>query len=188
MLSKLKIILCGGISIIFCNLVFAYQANDFSENYNEKLTKRIEEYKENDLKLNLLYKEIGNELTLKKLEKDFKLSQIKWIKYKEQACSAKDYFPNTEISNDVMTQYLIAECNSWVTQARIIEFKFIRNKNVELAYLRATKKDKNKLGEHYLNNWKDYVKSNCALNEKLHNESITSCTSRLNFYYKELVL
>ncbi|WP_196597840.1 lysozyme inhibitor LprI family protein [Aliivibrio fischeri] len=187
MLSNLKIILSWGVPIIFLNTAFAYQADDFSENYNEKLTKRIEEYKKNDLKLNLLYKEIRSGLIFKNLDHDFKSSQIQWIKYKEQACSAKEYFPNTEVSNDVMTQYLIAECNSWVTQARIIEFNFIRNKSVELAYLK-TKNVQKPPTEQYLNSWKEYVKSNCALNKKLHNDSITSCTSRLNLYYKELVL
>lgn len=87
-----------------------------------------------------------------------------------------------------MTKYLIAECNSWVTKARLVEFDYIENQSVELAYLIFSQGHNTKPLEQPLKPWNDYIDKSCKISNKLYRESKESCNMRLNFYYKEISL
>ena len=176
------------IIITYSGYSFSYQMYDFYSNYAEKLKQRQSEYKQYDTELNTRYKALKNKLRTFELGEDFKESQIEWINYKNKACSVAEFFPSGEPITDVMTKYLIAECNSWVTKARLIEFNYIENKNVELAYLISSRGNNNTSVEQRLKSWNDYIKKSCRINKKLHKENRSSCEMRLNFYYKEISL
>ncbi|PAT69935.1 hypothetical protein CKA27_04010 [Vibrio coralliilyticus] len=176
------------IIITYSGYSLSYQIYDFSDNYVEKLKQRESEYKKYDTELNNRYKTIKNKLSAYELDKEFKSSQLEWINYKTQACSVEEFFPNGEPATDVMTKYLIAECNSWVTKARLVEFDYIENHNVELAYLIFSQGNNTKPLDQPLKPWKDYINKSCKINNKLYSESKESCKMRLNFYYKEISL
>lgn len=186
MISVLRIFTL--IIITYSGYSFSYQMYDFYNDYAEKLKQRQLEYKQYDTELNTRYKALKNKLRTFELGEDFKESQIEWINYKNQACSVAEFFPSGEPITDVMTKYLIAECNSWVTKARLIEFNYIENKNVELAYLISSRGNNNTSVEQRLKSWNDYIKKSCRINKKLHKENRSPCEMRLNFYYKEISL
>ncbi|MBN3573676.1 lysozyme inhibitor LprI family protein [Vibrio neptunius] len=176
------------ISITYSGYSFSYQMYDFSDNYVEKLKQRESEYKQYDTELNTRYKALKNKLRTFELGEDFKESQLEWINYKNQACSVAEFFPSGEPITDIMTKYLIAECNSWVTKARLIEFDYIENQNVELAYLIFSQANNIKPLDQPMRSWNDYIEKSCQINNKLYSESNESCKMRLNFYYKEISL
>ncbi|NRF13421.1 lysozyme inhibitor LprI family protein [Vibrio coralliilyticus] len=186
MFSRMKLLPL--LFITYSGYSLSYQMYDFSDNYVEKLKQRESEYKEYDTELNNRYKIIKNKLSASELDEEFKSSQLEWINYKTQACSVEEFFPNGEPITDVMTKYLIAECNSWVTKARLVEFDYIENNNVELAYLIYSQENNIKPLDHPMKSWNDYIEKSCQINNKLYSESNESCKMRLNFYYKEISL
>ncbi|SDH61205.1 Protein of unknown function [Vibrio xiamenensis] len=177
-----KIVSLGLILFFYSSDVLSYQIYDFNHNYQGLLNKRSDEYNRYDRELNELYSKSLSFFDSKNKKNEFRDVQRKWLKYKIKACDAKPYFEGEEPSNDVMTQYLIAECNSWVTQARILEIKYSLSKDVELSYAISRAKIVDD-GIKKSKEWDDYKDYNCKF---ISEES--ECNKRMDFYYKELEL
>ncbi|MGR5096723.1 lysozyme inhibitor LprI family protein [Vibrio maritimus] len=167
--------------------VKAYINIEFSDDLDIKIEQRKLDYKNGDVLLNKQYMKILEYLKKYDMDTEFKEAQRSWLKYKIESCSGKEFFENTDVSSDIMTQYLIADCMSWVTYARLLEFNYIESRKIELAYILRPNKVNSEL-EYYTDSWKDYVSKSCRINSKLHNEKIEQCLERLNYYYREVDL
>jgi uncharacterized protein YecT (DUF1311 family) len=165
----------------------SYVSIEFSDDFDTKLEQRRLDYKNGDLLLNEQYAKILEYLKESGLDAEFKEAQRSWLKYKVESCDGKEFFESTDVSSDIMTQYLIADCRSWVTYARLLEFNYIESRKIELAYILRQKKVNSEL-DYYTESWKDYVSKTCSINLKLHNEKIELCSERLNYYYREVDL
>ncbi|WP_234494472.1 lysozyme inhibitor LprI family protein [Vibrio maritimus] len=176
--------------LIFYALSFSvksYVNIEFSDDFDIKLEQRKLDYKNGDMLLNEKYTKILEYLNKYDLDAEFKEAQRSWLKYKVESCSGKEFFENTDVSSDIMTQYLIADCMSWVTYARLLEFNYIESRKTELAYILRPNKFNSELN-YYTDSWKDYVSKSCSINSKLHNEKIEQCLERINYYYREVDL
>ncbi|MDA0149764.1 lysozyme inhibitor LprI family protein [Vibrio sp. LaRot3] len=179
------------IAMLLCSVLSfsaqSYVSIDFSGDFNSKLKQRKLDYKNGDLILNERYHEILNYLKKYDLDNEFKESQRSWLKYKTEACNGEEFFDNSNVSSDIMTQYLISDCMTWVTYARLLEFDYIESKEVELAYMLRQKRTHSEL-DYYKDSWKGYVSKSCGVNVILHNENVERCVERINYYYREVEL
>nr|WP_285892442.1 lysozyme inhibitor LprI family protein [Vibrio intestinalis] len=177
--------------MLFCSVLSfsaqSYVSIEFSDDFNSKLEQRKLDYKNGDVLLNQRYREILKYLKKYDLDNDFKETQRSWLKYKAEACNGEEFFDDSNVSSDIMTQYLISDCMSWVTYARLLEFDYIESKKVELAYTLRQERAYSE-SDYYKDSWKGYVSKSCNINLILHNEDVEHCAERINYYYREVEL